>query len=288
MTYQLQSLDYFGDSTLPIQVVLRDPQPEFPLHSHAFDELVIILKGTAIHCVDRVPCPVQAGDVFVISGGHEHEYTKMNKLALANILFDSKQLGMSNWDVRSMPGFHVLFSLEPALLKQGKISRRLRLNPRQLECTRERIRALIAETTEHSAGYRAMARGIFMQLVVELCRFYERESLVGSFDLLKVGDAIAHMETRFDEKISIEQLAETAHVSVRHLQRIFHDGIGCSPVEYLLRIRIEKSCELLRKRHMSVTNIALSCGFSDSNYFSRKFRQAMGISPREYRQKILL
>jgi AraC family L-rhamnose operon transcriptional activator RhaR/AraC family L-rhamnose operon regulatory protein RhaS len=52
-----------------------------------------------------------------------------------------------------------------------------------------------------------------------------------------------------------------------------------------MKIRIERSCRLLRTTDLPVTRIALDAGFSDPNYFSRQFRKVMGISPSEYRRR---
>ena len=85
----LKKQDLFEDPTLPLQVYIRDPQPEFPLHSHGFDELVIILKGTARHVIDEQTFPVRAGDVFVIAQNHEHQYQQMQGLAPITTLIRS-------------------------------------------------------------------------------------------------------------------------------------------------------------------------------------------------------
>ncbi|MCF7863876.1 MAG: AraC family ligand binding domain-containing protein, partial [Kiritimatiellales bacterium] len=89
-SHLLKKKDFFEDPTLPLQVYIRDPQPEFPLHRHGFDELVIILKGTAKHVIDGQEFPVKNGDVFVIAPNHLHQYQDMHGLALANILFDAE------------------------------------------------------------------------------------------------------------------------------------------------------------------------------------------------------
>ena len=104
-THLLQKRDFFEDPSLPLQVSMRDPQPPFPKHSHAFDELVIILKGTAMHVVDEHHFPVKSGDVFVITPNHAHQYRERHGLVLANILFDAEALLMHRWDIRALPGF---------------------------------------------------------------------------------------------------------------------------------------------------------------------------------------
>ncbi|QHI70708.1 helix-turn-helix domain-containing protein [Tichowtungia aerotolerans] len=284
MSEILEKQDYFEDPTLPIQIHLRDPQPEFPLHSHHFDELIIILKGTAMHIVDGQPFPVKSGDVFVVSGAHKHQYLEMHGLALANILFDSNALGMNQWDIRALPGFHALFELEPALRTQQKFNSRLQLNAKQLNIAHDGLRELQRETAEKSPGYRVMAKGLFMQLVVFLSRCYSDTPPEESLDLLRLGDALAHIETHYAEKITLEDLARKAHLSPRHFQRIFHDCVGRSPIDYLMHIRVSKSALLLLSTNRTITDIALDCGFSDSNYFTRQFRKIMELTPGQYRK----
>ena len=284
MIEKLKKQDYFDDPTLPLQVYIRDPQPEFPLHAHGFDELVIILRGTAVHTVDDRKFPVKSGDVFVISGAHEHQYQDMHGLALANILFDSRALQMNHWDVRALPGFHALFALEPVLRTQQKFNSRLQLSERQLNHTNEIIHDLMRETEMRNPGYRVMAKGLFMQLTVFLSRCYSNKPSGKSLDLLRLGDAIAYIETCFAEKITLDDLALKAHLSKRQFQRIFTECIGRAPIDHLLHIRVQRAASLLRQTDRSITDIAFDCGFNDSNYFARQFRNVMNHTPKQYRQ----
>jgi AraC family L-rhamnose operon transcriptional activator RhaR/AraC family L-rhamnose operon regulatory protein RhaS len=284
MTKKLLKQDYFEDPTLPLQVHVRDPQPEFPSHIHGFDELVIILRGTAVHIVDGQPFPVKSGDVFVVSGRHEHQYQNLHGLALANILFDSRSLQMSQWDVRALSGFHALFALEPVLRAQQKFNNRLHLSEKQLRQVNEMIQTLQCETGARNPGYRIMAEGIFMQLTVFLSRCYSDKPSSESHDLLRLGDAIACIETRFAEKITLDDLAKKAQFSKRHFLRIFQECMGRSPIDHLLHVRIQKATELLAGSDRTITDIAFDCGFTDSNYFTRQFRKTTGHSPSEYRK----
>ncbi|MEN8255665.1 MAG: helix-turn-helix domain-containing protein [Verrucomicrobiota bacterium] len=279
----LKKQDFFEDPTLPLQVYIRDPQPDFPLHSHGFDELVIILKGTAMHVIDEQEFPVKSGDVFVIAPNHLHQYQDIHGLALANILFDHQALMMEQWDIRALPGFHALFSLEPAFRSQHRFRSRLQLSERQLNHANEMIHDLTRETETRSPGYRVMAKGLFMQLAVHLSRCYSAEPTEESIDLLRIGDAIAHIETHYAEKVTLDELADKSHLSKRHFLRIFHDCIGRSPIDHLMHVRIQKAAGLLRHTDRTITDIAFECGFQDSNYFTRCFRKTMGQTPRQFR-----
>jgi AraC-like DNA-binding protein len=246
--------------------------------------LVIILKGTSMHVIDGEEFPVKAGDVFVIAQNHEHQYLEMHGLALANILFDPEALAMNQWDIRALPGFHALFSLEPAFRSQHNFRSRLQLSERKLNHVNELIHDLTRETQQRNPGYRIMARGLFMQLSVSLSRAYSSSPTEESLDLLRIGDAIAHIETHYAEKITLDELAEKSYLSQRHFTRVFQDCIGRSPIDHLLHVRCRKAAELLKGTDRTITDIAFNCGFSDSNYFTRCFRKTMNQTPKQYRQ----
>lgn len=281
---QLTKRDLFKDPSLPLQIYIRDPQPDFPLHRHAFDELVVILKGTAIHRIDGRNFPVRAGDVFVITQTHEHQYQDRHGLALANILFDHDALLMDKWDVRALPGFHALFSLEPAFRTRHNFQSRLQLSEPRLKQVNGLIEELTRETEQCRPGYRVMARGLFMQLTVKLSRAYSSKPTNESLDLLRIGDAIAHIETNYTERITLAELAEKSHLSPRHFSRIFRECIGRSPIDHLMHIRTQKAADLLQHTDRTITDIAFDCGFSDSNYFTRCFRKIMKQTPKRFRQ----
>lgn len=279
----LTKKDFFEDPTLPLQIYIRDPQPVFPLHSHGFDELVIILKGTAMHMIDGQEFPVRSGDVFVITRNREHQYLDMHGLSLANILFDPGALSMGEWDIRALPGFHALFSLEPAFRAQHNFESRLQLSERQLSRVNEMIDTLTQETEARSPGYRVMAKGLFMQLAVFLSRAYSAEPSDESMDLLRIGDAIAHIETHYPERITLDELAQKSHLSKRHFTRVFQACIGRPPIDHLMHVRVQRAAELLKHTDRTITDIAYECGFSDGNYLTRCFRKTVGQTPRQCR-----
>jgi AraC family L-rhamnose operon transcriptional activator RhaR/AraC family L-rhamnose operon regulatory protein RhaS len=92
------------------------------------------------------------------------------------------------------------------------------------------------------------------------------------------------MELHYAEKLSLRDLARHAHLSPNHFIRMFRQYYGMTPARYVNDLRIDRARELLRGTERSVTDIALSCGFGDSNYFARAFRKVEGLTPRAYRK----
>ena len=69
---------------------------------------------------------------------------------------------------------------------------------------------------------------------------------------------------------------------VRH----FHAATGMTPLEYIIKLRLDEAAALLQDPNLSIAEAALQSGFNDSNYFSRLFRKKNNISPRGYRKML--
>lgn len=96
--------------------------------------------------------------------------------------------------------------------------------------------------------------------------------------------AIAHLEAKFDQAISIDDVAREIGCSRARLFVIFKQATGQTPNDYLQRIRVNKAAALLLETDLSVTEIAMNCGFNTSQYFSNVFRKYQNQTPSEARQ----
>lgn len=101
-----------------------------------------------------------------------------------------------------------------------------------------------------------------------------------------VKQMIHHMSSQYAHPVSIEQMCAGLGYNRAYLSRIFKRETGTAPVTYLLKLRIDKSRQLLRDRpELSIEQISASVGLPDALYFSRQFRRLQGMSPSEYRKK---
>lgn len=87
----------------------------------------------------------------------------------------------------------------------------------------------------------------------------------------------------FFRKISIQELATQAGYTQEAITRLFQEHYKISPGQYLLNLRVSKACRLLAENNLHIQEIALACGFSNQNYFSRLFRKKMNVTPSQYR-----
>jgi AraC-like DNA-binding protein len=223
--------------------------------------------------------------VFVINGKLRHGYKDVHDLHLVNIMFDPRHFLGETDHVKKLPGYHVLFSLEPKFRHKHQFESRLRLSPDQLDRLLTFVDDLESELENHEPGYEYMVTATFMLVVGYLCRCYAGSSHPASRSLIRIGEVISFLERHYEEPITLDHLQEIVGMSSSVLLRTFRDATGYSPIEYLIRLRIARSCKLLRNSDMAVTETAFRVGFSDSNYFARQFKRVMGTSPTSYRKK---
>jgi len=282
----LKTKDWFHPDGFPVAVERRTPQEPFGLHAHEFAEIVLITSGKGIHVTGTESYPLAAGDVFVIGGSRPHDYHSMDQLCLINVLFQPEKLQWNTDDLTHLPGYHALFTLEPVWRKRHQFRSRLRLNPTELGTAIGLIDDLDRELIGRKPGFRFMSMASFMALVGFFARCYNNSPGADSVALLRIGRAMSHLEMHYSEPdITVEQLAAMAHMSKRSFMRAFQAATNLSPIAYLIKLRVNRAAQLLRRRpELSVTEIALQSGFTDSNYFARQFRLNRNLTPSEYRR----
>jgi AraC family L-rhamnose operon transcriptional activator RhaR/AraC family L-rhamnose operon regulatory protein RhaS len=296
----------FSDRNFPLSVFILDDHPDYPMHVHDFSEIVIISHGRGINVVGSEEFPVKAGDVFVHHGGRPHGYRDTVKLGLINVIYDQSLLQKVRFDVVGLPGYQSLFVVEPAMRREGQFERHLTLGVRDLARARELAEAMekelygdaprlapVAFEERHrgrsgqgprkdATGHRFMAVAHFMTLVGLLSRSYNAEPTVDSERIMKIGRAIAYMESHFAEDLKLPELAKMVGMSDRNFYRFFSRVKNESPLSYLQRLRVAKGARILQATDKNVTEVAFESGFNDSSYFARQFRRVLGVSPRQF------
>ncbi len=87
-----------------------------------------------------------------------------------------------------------------------------------------------------------------------------------------------------DADINIGDMADAVHTSRSGLNRKLKSTLGVTPLDLLREARIKRACQLLEGGELNVSEVAYRCGFADPKYFSRCFKQTMGVSPTEYKE----
>ncbi|MDD5699380.1 MAG: helix-turn-helix domain-containing protein [Victivallaceae bacterium] len=200
-------------------------------------------------------------------------------------MFDPDRLLLPEDQLRKIPGYNVIFRLEPTLRSRTSYKHRLHLNAKRLAQIENLVRKLQDELNSRESGYEAAALTLLLEIIVFVSRSYTSGATKDTVALIRVGKVISRLESSYADPWTLGKLAKLAAMSTNNLLRLFKAATGSSPIDYLIKIRLRNAAENLRTRRDSIADIAFSCGFRDSNYFSKKFRDMYGITPRRYRDK---
>lgn len=278
--YILRGEMFFHEPRLPLEVLHRDPEIPFSLHSHDFYELVIVVSGEGLHLLGEEQVPIAEGHAFLIRPGCRHGYSDIRDLTLYNILIGERALALHLHELREINGFEELF------LPKGSDVIHVKLNNYQLSeavAIVSTIR-LESERQEHAYGAGALAYAKLLQLIVLVCRTYSEHKASTFIPDQRLEQVIAFMEENLDRPLSLKELAAYAAMSTSTLNRQFKLSTGWSPVDFHIHRRVAYAAKLLLTTDHSMERISEQTGFSDANYFARQFRTHMQMSPREYKQ----
>lgn len=275
----------FADPELQLTIMRLEDHGSGDFHCHDFHELVLIVDGHGKHAIEGDIYAIEAGDVFVVLGDTQHAYPEADKLSLINVLYDPDHLRLPLADIGSLPGYHALFTVEPTLRRQQSYRNRLRLAMDQLAAALQIVAELEEELNEARRGHRFMAIAHLMRLLGYLSRCYSDVERPETRPVKQISEVLGYLERHYAEPLQVADLTRIAHMSQSSLMRQFREIMGRSPIDHLIRLRVSKARHLLRHTDEPISQVALQVGFSDSNYFSRQFRQVTGQSPRAYRQQ---
>ncbi|MGG4130224.1 helix-turn-helix domain-containing protein [Paenibacillus illinoisensis] len=280
-------LNWFtSDLQFPFYIQYGGHEEDTELHQHVdFSELVIVLNGNATHVVHTEEYFIKKGNAFVINGSTPHAYRDPHDFKICNIMFRPEMLASIGPDLKKSNGFQALFVLEPYYRNIHSYPGKLALPIPSLEYVESLIAIMIEEYHGQLQGYQTMLLSRFTELVVYLSRHYDtQEKGMEGNHLMHLANAISYMEDHYLEPLTLEEIAGKSNISVRHLNRIFRSYYQMTPIAYMLTLRLERACSLLKHSGLTITQISYECGFNDSNYFTRQFRRAYGVSPKVYRQ----
>lgn len=106
--------------------------------------------------------------------------------------------------------------------------------------------------------------------------------LTGKSEKLK--KIVELMADKLDEPLSAVQLAKSAGLSVRQVERLFLRHLNMTPGRYYMRLRLERARELLRQTNMPILDVAIATGFTSHSYFAQSYRLLFGRPPSEERR----
>ena len=132
----------------------------------------------------------------------------------------------------------------------------------------------------------------FLQILYQLVRRFQASEVLRSefVQHRQQADRLArlfeYVRLNYAERISVEQATRLVHMSQAQFMKVFKKVAGMTFVAHVTRVRITNALRLLRETNLTIAEIAAQTGFPDQSYFDRRFKQAFGKSPRQFRKDL--
>ena len=134
----------------------------------------------------------------------------------------------------------------------------------------------------------------FLQILYQLTRRFQASEVLRSEYLQhrqqaeRLARLFEYVRENYAERISVGRAAQLVHMSQAQFMKVFKKVSGMTFIGHVTRVRIMNALRQLRETDLTIAEIAAKCGFSDQSYFDRRFRQAFGRSPRQFRKEVVL
>lgn len=142
---------------------------------------------------------------------------------------------------------------------------------------------------KHEDGFELELQSCFYQIWRKL---YQNMANVNaaqtqeSAKLFSLKQMMDYIGSHIQQKVSLADIAAAGDICASSCSQLFRAYLNQTPIEYLTDCRLELACTMLRETDLSVTDIAYRAGFAGASYFSERFRQHYGCSPREFRSSV--
>lgn len=256
-------------------------------HTHDFIEIVMVHHGKGTHISfpeddTAVSNTIIKGDVFVLLPGEKHAYADCRRFGVYNICVRKDFFTTLDDELKTLQNFNKFFI--PAY--HASVNQ-LHLLPETFYLAHKKIRTLV-QAVHSDSPCRTLA--IRLALTDFIFTVFGKDSM--SYENSASGIApelfqsIILLEEHPERRFDLPAVAKQAGMSTSGYSHKFKQVTGVSPGDYCLFLKLDKARKLLENKALPLTDVALQCGFSDSNYLIRAFKKRFGMPPGKFRNKI--
>ena len=236
-------------------------------HYHSLYELYYLVSGKCNFFIDDKTYEVMAGDVVLIPEGVIHK-TNYSAEEHSRILIECSP--------RFIPdSVRARIAEMPYIYRNDMASKEVYSLLKKIE-------------EEHRRSDELTLEALYSLMKVLFFTIVRNKNSIGIAESKNhmVESVAAYIKMNFNTDISLSAMAKEHFVSPEHLSRTFKRETGFGFNEFITLVRLQHAETMLKARDgKSISEIAYSCGFNDSNYFSDKFKRAYGISPLAFSKK---
>lgn len=271
--YQFEKYKY-NDFFVHTYYLHKNKRTFVPLHFHNEIEFLFIASGKAEIVAGNNTYICNEGDMVIIDPLVQHSFKKHAKDAeIKGLVFDLKVVH----SILSIYGYsHCFDNLKSVLI----------LNKKKINTFLINEISIIDELLKKEKLNRLEIIGHITLIIAELANIemiFEDEILDSQS---RIAQALDYINSNYSNKIYVSDLSSLVNMSVNNFIRIFKRTTSKTPIEYINNFRIRKAIQMLTTTDFTIEKISEETGFTNVQYFTKTFKNTLGISPTGYRKVI--
>lgn len=255
-----------------------------PFHWHPDFEIATAASNVLEYQVGQYHITLEAGDSILVSGNMLHRVRQLSGSSpdpIPIIIFSGAAIAPEHSTIyQKYISPIVQCDSLPFIVFQHENSAHSEVN-RLIQDTYHRLRE---QTQCYEMAVQRNISRIFEYLFCNFDHFPKFEATrIQIKSQIRLQKMLTYIYEHYAETVTLEDIANAAHISRSEAGRCFHTYMGCSPVDALIQYRLQTARRLLHEKTLTLQEISFACGFNSVNYFSRKFKNTYGYAPSQDR-----
>lgn len=256
---------FYEQNQIPFRAFLGSDM-NYSAHLHKQAEFFLIQEGEMTVTVNGEACPAREGDLLTLFPNTVHSYQSEEKNRGIMIIFNPELAGELSYKLTNYSG-------SEQVLRKSQVHRDI---PYCMESILH---------TDTRPEHLPLVKGYLLILVSRVCASLDIVPVGQREDFDLVHRALLYVTGNFKEALTLEQVARELGISRSYLSRIFSRKVGSGFNQYVNALRVGLAQHLLENPALSVSEIAMECGFESLRTFNRAFREQVKETPRAYRKQ---
>lgn len=249
----------------------KEKEWESPSHSHDCAEILYCVGGKGAVWIEDKEYPLQKGDIAIFNPYVANSSSNKNEEG-----FEFFFLGINDFCYPPFP-CNTLMPEDSPVFSAGPYEKQLQFY----------FQELLSETSQSESVYMPVVSALANVIVLQVLRIHQLNSMVEKkeSDALNYSRSIKeYIDKNYNKNINLDTLSEASFISKSYISHQFKKHMGQSPIDYLIKKRMEIARNLLVNTNYSVAEVAQKIGYDNPLYFSALFKKQVGLSPSVYRK----